>query len=304
MQKYFPLLSIFDAMTKYYQVALHRFALSMPSSSPLWMMASQYNPFEIPEAEDVIFSLEIVPEYMEVEKEPVYTEPPSEPGQTRIEIYKIASGWRFEAAPSARSRRCCVLDTTEDFSKATLWMEPERRTALFSLNNALMVLYAFRTAGMGTLEMHSSVVMRDGKAYMFLGKSGTGKSTHSRQWLETFPGTELLNDDNPILRVFPDGSVIVYGSPWSGKTPCYRNLSTPVGAIVRIRQCPENKAERMSVVQAYASLYSSCSGLKFHKEMADGLHASLEAAATRVPCFVLDCRPDHEAAEVCYQAVK
>jgi hypothetical protein len=42
------------------------------------------------------------------------------------------------------------------------------------------------------------------------------------------------------VRAFDDGRVIVYGTPWSGKTPCYRNLQMPVGAYVRLEQYPEN----------------------------------------------------------------
>lgn len=290
-------------MMKTYEVAGHRFSVEMPSESPLWGMMGQYSPFETGNGGDVVFSLRTVASAPEKETEPVYTEIPEEPDQSRIEIYKAAGGWRLEMAPTSRARRCCILDLDEGFTSGQLWIEPERRSALFSLNNALMVMFAFRTATLGTLEMHSSVVTNGGKAYMFLGKSGTGKSTHSRQWLESIPGTELLNDDNPIIRLEADGTVRVYGSPWSGKTPCYRNASAPVGAIVRIRQCPENRISRLSVVESYASVYSSCSGLKFYKSMADAIHSTLEGVVLGVPCYVLDCRPDHDAARVCHEAV-
>ena len=63
-----------------------------------------------------------------------------------------------------------------------------------------------------------------------MGKSGTGKSTHSRLWLENVPGATLLNDDNPIVRLTLVGA-IVYGSPWSGKTPCYKNESAPLAGV-------------------------------------------------------------------------
>ena len=291
-------------MKKAYEVAGHIFTVELPDRYPLWDLMGQYNPFEIPVPESgAIFSLEWVPGLPERGKTPVYTEIPEENGQARIELYRIESGWRFEMAPTAKAPTCCWLETDEDYTRATLSITPERRSALFAINNSLMILYAFRTASMGTLEMHSSVVIRDGKGYMFLGKSGTGKSTHSRQWLETFPGTELLNDDNPVIRADGTG-VRVYGTPWSGKTPCYRKLDVPVGAIVRIRQSPENRATRLGLVEAYASVYSSCSGLKAERKIADGLHATLEQVVTTVPCFVLDCRPDHEAAEVCYEAVR
>ena len=291
-------------MKKAYEVAGHIFTVELPDRYPLWDLMGQYNPFEIPVPESgAIFSLEWVPGLPEREKTPVYTEIPEENGQARIELYRIEGGWRFEMAPTAKAPTCCWLETDEDYTRATLSITPERRSALFAINNSLMILYAFRTASMGTLEMHSSVVIRDGKGYMFLGKSGTGKSTHSRQWLETFPGTELLNDDNPVIRADGTG-VRAYGTPWSGKTPCYRKLDVPVGAIVRIRQSPENRATRLGLVEAYASVYSSCSGLKAERKIADGLHATLEQVVTTVPCFVLDCRPDHEAAEVCYEAVR
>ena len=176
-------------MKKAYEVAGHIFTVELPDRYPLWDLMGQYNPFEIPVPESgAIFSLEWVPGLPEREKTPVYTEIPEENGQARIELYRIESGWRFEMAPTAKAPTCCWLETDEDYTRATLSITPERRSALFAINNSLMILYAFRTASMGTLEMHSSVVIRDGKGYMFLGKSGTGKSTHSRQWLETFPG--------------------------------------------------------------------------------------------------------------------
>ena len=131
-----------------------------------------------------------------------------------------------------------------------------------------------------------------------MARSGTGKSTHSSLWLEHVPGTELMNDDNPVVRVWPDGRVIAYGSPWSGKTPCYRNVEAPVGAFVRIRRCPENKITPLSLLESYALVYSSSSGFKADRSIADGLHASIEKAVTTVPCYVLDCRPDKEAAMV------
>ena len=292
-------------MKKSFKVAGHIFDVTMPDRYPLWDLMGQYAPFEIPGTEGApVFTLELVSTLPESEKTPVYTEVPEEEGQSRIELYRTADGWRFEMAPTAKARTCCVMETDASYTRAQLFILPERRHALFALNNALMILYAFRTATMSTLEMHASVVVKDGKGYLFLGKSGTGKSTHSRQWLEIFPDAELLNDDNPVVRSEEDGTIRVYGSPWSGKTPCYRNLDAPVGAIVRIRQSPDNRATRQNIVEAYASVYSSCSGLKSERDIADGLHATLEKVVMGVPCFVLDCRPDHEAAEVCYKAVK
>lgn len=293
-------------MVKYFKVAEHTFKVSMPDSCPLWQMMGSYEPFicERPDTSPA-FSLEYAEALPEMEKTPVYTEIPEEEGQSRIELYRTpAKGWWFEMAPTSKSESMGCMMCDETFTHGTFMVKVRNSKAAFVLNNSLMLLFAFRTAVEGTLEMHSSVVMKDGKGYMFLGKSGTGKSTHSRQWLEHIPDTELLNDDNPIIRVSDSGEARVYGSPWSGKTPCYKAKNVPVGAIVRIRQCPENKITRYSILESYASVYSSCSGFKADSTMSDGLHATLEKVVTTVPCFVLDCRPDHEAADVCYSAVR
>jgi ABC-type polar amino acid transport system ATPase subunit len=167
----------------------------------------------------------------------------------------------------------------------------------------MMLMFAFATARKNTLLMHSSVTMKDGKGYLFLGKSGTGKSTHSQLWINNIEGCSLLNDDNPVIRVSESGEVRVYGSPWSGKTPCYRNLDVPVGAIVTLQQAKTNKIRRQSLPEAYASVYVSFSGYRFIKEMADGLHITNAMVVSKVPCYLLDCLPDADAAFLCYQTV-
>lgn len=292
-------------MERHFKVAEHIFKLSMPEACPLWQMMNPYQPFLTGQSDDLAFSLSYADSLPETEKTAVYTEIPEDEGQARIELYRTSDGgWWFEMAPTGREESIGCLMCDEGCTKGTFMIRVRDSRALFVLNNSLMLMFAFRTATSGTLEMHSSVVMKDGKGYMFLGKSGAGKSTHSRQWLEHIPDTELLNDDNPIIRVSATGEVRVYGSPWSGKTPCYKAKDVPVGAIVRIRQCPENKITRYSILESYASVYSSCSGFKADPTISDGLHATLEKVVTTVPCFVLDCRPDHEAADVCYNAVR
>ena len=52
-----------------------------------------------------------------------------------------------------------------------------------------------------TLAIHSSCIVYRDKAVLFLGESGTGKSTHTRLWRENIPEAVLLNDDSPMIRV-------------------------------------------------------------------------------------------------------
>lgn len=167
-----------------------------------------------------------------------------------------------------------------------------------------MLLYALFTAGRNTLLIHASVAVKEGKGYVFLGKSGTGKSTHSRLWLNNIEGTRLLNDDNPVVRIEDNGEVMVYGSPWSGKTPCYRNEQATLGAVVRLSQAPHNAIRRLSGVQAYAALAPSASSMKWNRVMTDGLHKTLSGIIQSVGIYHLECLPDADAAYLCYNTVK
>ena len=174
-------------------------------------------------------------------------------------------------------------------------------TTLFQISTALMMLYTYATAPLDTLLMHASVVRYAGKANLFLGVSGTGKSTHSRLWLSHIDGCDLVNDDNPVLRV-EEGVLYVYGSPWSGKTPCYRNLRVPVRAIIRLEQAPRNEIRRLSGLQAYASILSGASSIRWERTLMDRMTATVEKASNLAACWHLDCLPDPEAAAVCFHA--
>ncbi len=289
-------------MTRYFTVGGHSFFIMGEDNLSLWNCIDNYLPFEVP-AVECLFGIEICGESPEFDKKAVYVQSSKEEEQ-RLELYTVPEGWLVEMAPRNDMDICARMLLDNDFSRAKVYLQGNEAVRRFGLDNSLMVSYTFATATLGTLEMHASVVSNSGKAYLFLGKSGTGKSTHSRLWLQHVPGTELVNDDNPIMRVKSDGGVWLYGSPWSGKTPCYKNVSLPVGGIVRISRAKENRITRLPLVQAYASVASSCSGFRPLKTIADGLHATLSQIVSKVPCYVLDCLPDAGAALLCSENVR
>ena len=98
------------------------------------------------------------------------------------------------------------------------------------LRFGLWIMFGIAIVPLGAIAIHSSVLVKNEGAVLCLGESGTGKSTHTRLWREHIEGTTLLNDDSPIIRMV-DGIPTAFGSPWSGKTPCYRNLNYPIRTI-------------------------------------------------------------------------
>ena len=187
--------------------------------------------------------------------------------------------------------------------------------------------------------IHSSVISLNGGAVLFLGESGTGKSTHTRLWREHIPGAELLNDDSPIVRIVqtadadpicgavqnpanapaaaaetPDASAattgapkpqaMVFGAPWSGKTPCYRNVCQPIRAIVRLSQAPHNRIRRLRAIEAIGALLPSCPPSFAHDEtLEDAVCATVSAVVAQVPVYHLECLPDAAAAELACRTI-
>ncbi|MBO4557697.1 MAG: hypothetical protein J5693_03705 [Bacteroidales bacterium] len=248
-----------------------------------------------------VFSLKVVPELPVCGKGGLLYKTPEKPGYPVFNIYTVDGGYLFEYQPVPERPIAGRMVVSEAFDAACL--ELTGTADLYAINNSLMLMFSFSTARRGALEMHASVAVNGGRGYLFLGKSGTGKSTHSQLWIKHLPGTELLNDDNPVLRVMPSGEVRVYGTPWSGKTPCYKQQNAPVGAIVHLQQAPRNKITRQSVLQAYVSLVESSSAFRPFKELADGWHATMERLCATIPFYRLECLPDREAALLCYNTV-
>ena len=296
-------------MEQYYGVAGHIFSLDMPDGSPMWQLMDNYAPFKVDSSDGVasrrIFSMCVRKDIPEGKPEYLCGGEPENPDETFIKIYTLAGGYLFEMRPNASDPNLSVLWLDSDFSTGILREECDGAgCSRFSVDNSLMIAYALRTAREATLEMHASVIVKDGYGYLFLGQSGAGKSTHSRMWLENINGSRLLNDDNPIVRIFENGDVCVYGSPWSGKTHCYVNDSRKVGGFVRIVQYPTNEMERMSLLESYGALYESCSGLGMNTETTDYLHSTMETVLERIPFWRLKCLPDADAARLCYSKVR
>lgn len=168
---------------------------------------------------------------------------------------------------------------------------------------ALWVAFGLMVLPQGTVAVHGSCIVNDGRAVLFLGESGTGKSTHTRLWREYIEGSVLLNDDSPILRV-KDGKVWAYGSPWSGKTPCYKSEKHELKACVRLSQAPQNVIRKLSVLQSYGAVHPSCPPLfAYDDDLYDLVSGFIGELLGKVPVYHLACLPDDAAALMAYESV-
>ena len=211
----------------------------------------------------------------------------------RARVYKLPEGViRLEMTIRQRTHVMHIDREWREIVSDVLLDDP---SAAFFINRLIMIVYGVAIAPHRMLKVHASVTEVDVRALLFLGTSGTGKSTHSRLWRQFVPGAHLLNDDEPIVRLMEDGSVRVFGCPWSGSTPCYRNASAEVVAFVHLYQSPENKLTKLRGRDSFDSIYSSSAFLHSDKVRHLATFDTVADVLGSIPVYRLDCRPDEEA---------
>ncbi len=150
------------------------------------------------------------------------------------------------------------------------------------------------------LFMHSSAIMIDGKVYLFSGPSGTGKSTHTSNWLKVFGDRAcIINDDKPILRKIDD-KWYVYGTPWSGKHHINKNVRAPLAGICFLKQAPYNKIRKLTPAEAVQKIIFQTIHKYKKPENINRMVERIENIVTTVPIFELENLPDKEAVEIAY----
>lgn len=193
-----------------------------------------------------------------------------------------------------------VMECSKDFQKSTIYM-PVADLTLISNLCTWYIMMAFGQAALAfnTILIHASVVQVDNFAYAFLGKSGTGKSTHSQLWLSAIHGAFLLNDDNPAVRIRGE-RVEVFGTPWSGKTKCYLARKAQLRAFVRLEQAPYNQFKEIKGIEAFLEVVPSCTSIRWNRELFHKMNDTLEEIVKKVKVGRLKCLPNIQAAELCY----
>lgn len=192
---------------------------------------------------------------------------------------------------------CALLKADNKFSQCYCALRGDEIKRTYGMNSVMMLAFAFSTGRSKTLLIHASMVRHNDMAYAFIAQSGTGKSTQVSNWLKNIPNCDLMNDDNPIFRIV-DGQVIAYGSPWSGKTPCYRNVRARLGGVAKIVRDDKNFLERLDPITSFTEILTSCSMMKWDEDLYKNMMGTVSDLVALVPVFNLHCLPNAESAIV------
>ena len=263
--------------------------VSLPDACTGEHFTRALHPFQTTEHGPADLALEIVPRI------------PNETGYRELNSFEFTDAdadCRFGADAAGYLLEMTPRDGS---APARYRMAPGHNPALFRFG--VWILFNIAALPRGAVAFHSSVIRYRGRGVLFLGESGTGKSTHTRLWREHIPGAELLNDDSPIIRA-TDSEAFVHGSPWSGKTPCYRNERCPIAAVVRLSQAPHNRIRRLRPIESIGALLPSAPPAFARDErLSDDTCNLLSRVIAQVPVYHLECLPDAAAAQLACDTV-
>ncbi len=149
--------------------------------------------------------------------------------------------------------------------------------------------------------LHAAVLEYEGNGYAFLGRSGTGKSTHTGLWLKHLTGARIVNGDKPILE-YKDGGFIAYGTPWMGKEGLGCNASVPLKGLCFLEQAKENEIIKLTPAEAATRVFAQI----LMPEDEDNAALTLELTdklVTEIPCYLLKCTISEEAVQKSFEAL-
>lgn len=229
------------------------------------------------------------------------------PGDLTIALRRAGVGTflRLSDAPGSETYR---LGSRSAGDRLTLWsyefagwVEPRRRQALLALveedgplcdrglENFLRIMTASFILERGGFLLHSSGVVRDGRAYVFFGPSGAGKTTVTR----LSPGDTILSDDlNLVIPV--DDAYRACGIPFGQahhRVPATSG-AFPIASLNRLVQSPRVGREKIAGARAVAEVASCLPFVMQETGQAARAMETVARALRTIPVFRLEFRKD------------
>lgn len=148
---------------------------------------------------------------------------------------------------------------------------------------------------------HGAAISYKENGYLFIAKSGTGKTTHIGLWQKYFEGVRIINGDKPIIEV-GSGGVTAYGTPWAGKEMLQKNTCETLKGICLIRRAEKNSIRRLETHEAINAILKQIY-MPENGETLDLTIRLIDDIIRLVPFYELSCDISREAAVCSFTAL-
>ncbi len=159
----------------------------------------------------------------------------------------------------------------------------------YSLDSVLRIVHSLILAGRGGFLLHSASAICDGRAYLFSGVSGAGKTTMARL---APADITLLTDEISYLRPSA-GGYAAFGTPFAGELArAGENCTAPVSALFFLEKGAENRVDELTSAEAVRRLMRNILFFAEDRGLVEKLLATACDFVARVPIRRLTFYPD------------
>jgi hypothetical protein len=276
-------------------------AATSPVATPHLALPDAYRPFRAARGADI---------RLEYPEEP----PPRAPREALLfesggvwRVYRRAGGVLYEFhTPVLRPTLYKAVEIDARLRRGRLHfpLARRRRRCRFALAYPLdELLFQHRLALEGRAEVHAFGVAHRGRAALFCGESGAGKTTLARLWRRERPRDLLLSDDRVVLTPPRGGAgAAASGTPWHGEAAFASPARRRLAAIFFLRQAASSAAVALASGAAAARLYARSFPPPWDSRGVSRVLALAARTAASVPCFELRFRRDRSAVAAACEA--
>jgi hypothetical protein len=174
--------------------------------------------------------------------------------------------------------------------------EPERRHGWirqtanpYSIDGVLRIVHTLVLARQGGFLLHSASAIRNGKAFLFAGVSGAGKTTISRL---APSDVTLLTDEISYVRRGEE-SYVAFGTPFTGElAKLGDNVAAPISAFYLLAKGSANWMKSIEPAEAARSVLANLLFFAKDQKLVQAVFDSVFEFVNRVPVFRLTFVPD------------
>lgn len=148
---------------------------------------------------------------------------------------------------------------------------------------------------------HCAYLDFEGKAVLFSGPSGIGKTTHTNLWCQYLPDqAKVLNGDKCLLS--REGNTFyANGWPICGSSGICHNERREVRAIVLLQQAPENRLIEEKKILTFRRVLEQLTVNYWNREFTEAAMTFADSLVSTLPCFTYGCNISREAVDILYQ---
>ncbi len=143
------------------------------------------------------------------------------------------------------------------------------------------------------LMLHSSYIIHNGKAIIFSGKSGIGKSTQAGLW-QKYENADIINGDKSVI-YRKDGKYYISSLPISGTSGICQNKTAELNSIIFLSQGRKNEIEKLSPFDSFNRIIANSTFDKWRDNELNSVMTIASEICKNCNIYHYSCLPDESS---------